>query len=394
MSSRSRFIVFIVLLLLTFCIVLKECIAYESVNHGFFQYESKNTPLRQEKSYDNLLPNISSSESWSPFKVNESCPIFAVESDHSHGGFGDQFERYAHLLNIAQLLKATAVTTFTQVGSHEYIKLARLMNINVDLQNEYTKYNISHHISFRSLDEIKKIHTEILSNNGASPRLPCHSAVRVNMYDCGGTWCSFLMKEIHEVKWILRNNSFASYCAKNKVGFKRERGRVNVLWHVRSGDLCIRCKDTGFFDSLVHLIRTAVQSKAQTLLHFESASNLSEIMEHYGSHASFFINRPIIESVCRMITTDILVTSGSSLAYVAAISNTQLPLIMEEMRKEAQPQFHATFGGGDSISESLRHVFNEDEAVLLINGRPTIPEWKFNHRLIATLTDILNEESR
>eukprot|EP01035_Chromulina_nebulosa_P023838 gene23838-30931_t len=287
MSSRSRFIVFIVLLLLTICIVFREFIAYLSFKGGLFQkgnkedepYERKNTLLRHEKSYYNLLPIL---------------PHWHIDG---YGGFGDQFERYAHLLNIARLLKATAVTTFTitgQVGSHDYIKLARLMNINMDLQNEYTKYNISHNISFRSLDEIKKIHTEIISNNGASPRLPCHSAVRVNMYDCSGTWCSFLLKEIHEVKWILRNNSFASYCAKNKVGFKRERGRVNVLWHVRSGDLCIRCKDTGYFDSLLQLIRTAVQSKAQTvsvlLLHFESASNLSEIMEHYGSHASFFIN--------------------------------------------------------------------------------------------------------
>ena len=112
-----------------------------------------------------------------------------------YGGFGDQFERYAHLLNIARLLKATAVSIFTitgQVGSSEYIKLAQLMNINLDLQHEYKKYNISRHLSFRSLDEIEKIHSEILTNNGSSPSLPCHSAVRVNMYDCSGTWCSFV----------------------------------------------------------------------------------------------------------------------------------------------------------------------------------------------------------
>ena len=139
------------------------------------------------------------------------------------GGFGDQFERYAHLLNIARLLKATAVSIFTitgQVGSSEYIKLAQLMNINLDLQHEYKKYNISRHLSFRSLDEIEKIHSEILINNGSSPSLPCHSVVRVNMYDCSGTWCSFVLKEIHEVKWILRNNSFVSHCAKNKMGFQ------------------------------------------------------------------------------------------------------------------------------------------------------------------------------
>lgn len=130
------------------------------------------------------------------------------------------------------------------------------------------------------------------------------------------------------------------------------------------------------------------------MLHFESSFNITETMEHFGSKAFFFINRPIIESVCRMLTADILITSGSSLAYVAAISKAQLPLIMEEVRKEAQPQFHGTFGGGSSIPQSLQHVFNEDEAVLLSNGRPIVPVWKFNHRLLATLSDLFIEGRR
>eukprot|EP01036_Dinobryon_divergens_P032688 gene32688-42331_t len=317
------------------------------------------------------------------------------------GGFGDQFERYVHLLNMARLLKATAVPHFTdsgQVGSHEYIKLAQLMNINLNLQNEYTKYNISNHFSFRTNDELGTIHAQILSNNGSSPRWPCHTVIHVNMYDCSGTWCSFLSKEIHEMKWILKNNSFAAYCRKNKVGFQRERGRVNVLWHVRSGDMCLRCKDARYFDSLLEMIRAAVQSRAKTMLHFESASNLSEIAEHFGNNNDestlFFINRPVIEAMCRMMTADILITSGSSLAFVATISKGQLPLVMEEMRKESQPQFQDTFFGGSAIRESLRHVFNEDEAVLLINGRPIVPEWKFTHRLIATLSELFVEEGR
>eukprot|EP01036_Dinobryon_divergens_P022139 gene22139-30375_t len=355
-----------------------------------------NKLLRYEKS--NLPQHSSSLESWLPFKVNESCPIFAVESNHGDYGFGDQFERYVHLLNIARLLRATAVPTFNNntghVGGLEYIKLAQLMNINMDLHNEYTKYNISHHFSF-SLNDVERIHAEILSSsNGSSPRLPCHSVVRVTMYDCNGTWCPFVVKEIHEVKWILKHNFFVSHCAKNKIGFKRERGRVNVLWHVRSGDLCIRCKDPRYFDALLQQIGSALQSRANTVLHIESAWNLSELVEHYGGRSLFFINRPIIETVCRMLTADILITSGSSLAYVAAISKGQLPLIMEEMRKEALPQFSHIWGGGSAIRESLRHVFNEDEAVLLSNGRPIMPDWKFNHRLIATLSDLLIEDRR
>jgi hypothetical protein len=96
-----------------------------------------------------------------------------------------------------------------------------------------------------------------------------------------------------------------------------------------------------------------------------------------------------------MMTADILITSGSSLAYVVAISKGQLPLVMEEMRKEVLPQFRNIWGSvGSIIPDNLRHVFNEDEAVLLINGRPIVPEWKFNHRLIVTLSDLLLEESR
>eukprot|EP01036_Dinobryon_divergens_P027842 gene27842-36682_t len=351
----------------------------------------KNRSLRNQKA--NIFrhsPSILGS--WSPFKVNESCPIFVVENDHGNDGFGDQFERYAHLLNIARLLQATAVPAFTNIsghsGSHEYIKLAQLMNINMNLLEEHTKYHISHHLSF-SLDEVEKIHAEIMSNNGSSPRVPCNSIVRANMYDCSGTWCAFVLKEIHEVKWILKNNSFVSYCAKNKLGFQRERGKVNLLWHIRNGNLCIRCKDTQYFDSLLHMIHEA-------LLHFESASNLDEVRVHYGSKASsYFVGRPIIESVCRMLTADILITSGSSMAYVVAISKGQLPLVMEEMRKEVLPQFRNIWGSvGSTIRDNLRHVFNEDEAVLLINGRPIVPEWKFNHRLVVTLSDLLLEESR
>ena len=211
-------------------------------------------------------------------------------------GFGDQFERYAHLLNIARLLRATAVPTFSNnsghVGSHEYIKLAQLMNINMDLHDEYTKYNISHHFSF-SLDEVEKIHAEIMSNkNGSSHRLPCHSVVRVTMFDCNGSWCPFVLKEIHEVKWILKNNFFSSYCAKHKVGFKRERGRVNVLWHVRSGDLCIRCKDTSYFDALLQLIVAAVQSRAKTVSCFVwgwGSSAIDLCRSSYGMDYYWFI---------------------------------------------------------------------------------------------------------
>ena len=94
--TRSR-LVFGFLLLLLICILFRELTAYWGLIHGFFQIArnkdgqdnnsndmpiNTNTLLRQEKkSLYNQFQHSSSLDSWSPFKVNESCPIFAIESD-------------------------------------------------------------------------------------------------------------------------------------------------------------------------------------------------------------------------------------------------------------------------------------------------------------------------
>ena len=97
--SRSRaFFVFLLILLLLICILVRVLIAYWDLIHSYFQTahnnkdafdnsNKNNTPintnnlLRYEKSHYNLPQHSSSLESWLPFKVNESCPIFAVESN-------------------------------------------------------------------------------------------------------------------------------------------------------------------------------------------------------------------------------------------------------------------------------------------------------------------------
>jgi hypothetical protein len=55
---------------------------------------------------------------------------------------------------MARLFKVTAVPTFVatwQGGSVEYVKIARSLNIDLDLQHQYQKYRIERNLTFSSL---------------------------------------------------------------------------------------------------------------------------------------------------------------------------------------------------------------------------------------------------
>ena len=55
---------------------------------------------------------------------------------------------------MALLFKVTAVPTFVatwQGGSVEYVKIARPLNIDLDLQHQYQKYRIERNLTFCSL---------------------------------------------------------------------------------------------------------------------------------------------------------------------------------------------------------------------------------------------------
>lgn len=102
----------------------------------------------------------------------------------------------------------------------------------------------------------------------------------------------------------------------------------------------------------------------------------------YFPHARMIAKQPLFHTICRILTADVFLTSGSSLGFVAIISKTSLPLIVEEKRKEADnPRARLT--------APFFHVFNEDEAILMNNGKPVLSDWEIIYRIRATLIDLL-----
>jgi hypothetical protein len=93
---------------------------------------------------------------------------------------------------------------------------------------------------------------------------------------------------------------------------------------------------------------------------FESHIPLTISEKDLGFSATFYSNSSLLATVCRFLTADVLITSGSPFpAFIGAFAQPWSPIIMEERRK-----------GINATSLSLHHHFSDEEAILLEDGLP------------------------
>jgi len=138
---------------------------------------------------------------------------------------------------------------------------------------------------------------------------------------------------------------------------------------VRTGDICLHCNDTVFWDGIVEMLRAAATQAGLTLkLHAEAQTDAQRDFFTgrypgltYGSAMRGGHEKSMVETACQFLTTDLLVTTGSSLpVMIAAFGQHHRPLVFEDVRKEAVPFKHAL---------GLEHHLPESEAVWLHKGR-------------------------
>jgi hypothetical protein len=292
-------------------------------------------------------------------------------------------EHYIYSLNVAKLLKATLVLVGFQsgpekhLGRHEYFKAAQLLGLNFSLNLTYVK-DLFKNLTFNTY-RFEEVLRKSKAMNSGKEKMPCYSAIESDIGSCEGGWCplTFPNYKFHEeVLWILRNNTARERCLRKQMGFKgsKSHSSVNVAWHIRSGDICLHCQSADYHSHLLDLLSSAVNGggghwgKRGDGLNvvFESQSPIPDLQAAFPN-ASFSSNSSLIASVCTFLTADILVTSGSSMPVVAAFAPPFSPLIFEERRKDNNPQSSAA-------DKWQHHMFTVEEAILMENGRPVLPD--------------------
>ncbi len=73
-----------------------------------------------------------------------------------------------------------------------------------------------------------------------------------------GSWCDLLpaYNSLKSVIWSLRSTHAREKCFQRKLGFHNSSPKVNIVWHVRTGDICLHC-EAGFFTELFALLKGA-----------------------------------------------------------------------------------------------------------------------------------------
>ena len=306
---------------------------------------------------------------WEPYALDESCPR-AVLCNTGNAGLGDMLEHWVFCLRVAKMVEATLVmpeAAFFGGGGHlgntQYKEVASLLGVNLRL-NESVLW----------AQPVTKPYEELLDMRTRGESLPCGTILSVDIYSCAGRaiWCDSVLDSdiLKSVLWVMRRNNAEEDCRQRGLAVPKEAGQVSVLFHVRKGDICLRCNNVAYHEKIVGAIERALASCHVSLrVRFESEDDLPELRSAFPS--ALFTHAHLVEAVCSFLTTDILITPGSSFSpMIAAFGPPWKPIVFEERRKE---------GGGKA------HFYTEEEAVLLQEGVPTLGEAELEGLLQSAL---------
>ena len=298
-------------------------------------------------------------------------------------GLGDQLERYFYCLYIAKLLHihesdliihgfSNVQTTAGHHGVSEYPLIAAFLGIDLHKTLEILKD--LKHITVTS-SEAETLH-ERLRNKSVD--LPCSVYYSSDIMSCG-KWCfaynNFKGKEY--IRGFLQRKGIVAKSNCVQKGYHNfDEDVIQIVWHVRQGDICLHCTTSYQTKLYQQLLPSLKKRNIPWNITFESQGDLSFIKNDPVLNKSYFIDKStLVSTICRFLTSNILITSGSSLpTVIAAYSELWNPIIIEEHRKE-----------GGSL-----HYFSPDEAVLVEEGNMLISEQEF-YQILMINTKYMNE---
>lgn len=299
------------------------------------------------------------------------CPVY-FKCDTGAAGLGDQLEHFVYCMYCAKLLNATVVSDGLNRGNMAFLRGGNQYGDATELLGLHSLALGGVHT--RDMPEKKMAMSEVLSLHeklrDGSIAPSCGVVYTSDIYSCPGhplgSWCDLspVYDCLKAVVWSLRSTHAREKCFQRKLGFHKFSPKVNIVWHVRVGDVCLHC-EAGYFIELFALLKGA--SPAISSSHHLVFESQSELPFLHGlavfENATFNSNSTIAETICNFLTSDVLITSGSSFsAFIAAFSKPWSPVVFEERRKEAASR----------ESTVAHHFLNPEEAILMEDGRPTL----------------------
>jgi hypothetical protein len=222
--------------------------------------------------------------------------IFCTTEERSDG-FGAQFQTRIYCILIAENSGKKYIHTTVKNIEHNYDNDPEFINNVEKLMNLKNGYDFIKDDTSLKNCEILKIWD--LINKFESD---------INLY-----LNSDSLKNIKNVFWKNKNRNFFN------------NDKINVAVHIRrpnNHDTRIDGVDTSieYYFNIINIIKEKYKHKEKPLLfHIYSQNDITAYHEFDKTDIQFHLNENLFDSFIGMVAADILVTSRSSLSYVAAI---------------------------------------------------------------------------
>jgi hypothetical protein len=289
-------------------------------------------------------------------------------------GLGDRVERYMYCLYISKVLQSTLALEEIFSGpqkhsGHDLYKfiISDLFDMNLtSWETVKTDYVINASIIL-NIPKLFHDYEMLEGPDNYQVQMPCNSVYYASIVDNCARWCFMLKSNIDFVTSTMpymQTNRSKEYCYSNKLGFLSNSSTVNVVLHIRTGDRCYRCGDKAYFQRIISSMKNAISMsnvssiRSGVTLKVASQGNVDFIRDIEPS-VRFSDNPTILGDICDILTSDIVISTGSSFAYVKFFSNTSntRPLLFEERRKN--------YWDGELMRA---HLSTQNSAVLVKNG--------------------------
>jgi len=311
---------------------------------------------------------------------NASCPIYFSCKTMSNG-LGDQLERYTYCLHVAKLLGLNGSDMLVHgfahapekhTGANEMPEIAAFLGIETEATRGLSVAELRRGrkgpqgvrglpVWQVSLYQVFQMHARLLAGDW---ELPCGAVYTSEINSCQG-WCTRKLERytaLEDVQWTKRGHRVRQKCHAAGLGFPEQRSAVQVVWHVRNGDICLLCR-ADYYTELHAQLRTALGQRpmaitfeSQRPIQFNTEPQLRNLPQFEG--ATYNSNATLLASICTFLTADVLITTGSSLpVHVASFGDPWQPVLFEERVK-----------GGNNPYIPL-HYHHPESAVLLKQGK-------------------------
>jgi hypothetical protein len=276
--------------------------------------------------------------------INTTCPRFLVVNMVNEG-LGDMLSRLIAGVAVAINLKATLVFyhEFWRFSNHLESGYGNIFETELGIPFLEVKLLKNIEQSYKPFIIPGRIQPDmgIYSPSNYFDKHPCNSLVHMS-YSCFGPadWCTwYISSNVQYISKPIIDDSIRRI-ANHPLVEPLNRSVLNIIWHMRTGDICLHCTNASKFERVHRFIETLLgpelANRTRTIVVHKADDRIPELFKNIPN-VFMYTNKDERNAIRLFRQTDILITTGSTFPNsVALFTPLHRPVVFQTLDKDAE----------------------------------------------------------